>query len=742
MTAKLSYYKIITVLLLISGGVLSMMSFLSFGMRDKLFPILILCAIMIISIVLRRIPFLTQRYEWIPAVCAVLTAVALPSYALRGLIGYINMLMLRWDSIYNSTFIPDTTGTSVLDLQVFLIIVGCLGTFLLLYLVRRERNTTAFAIVIGSLLIQMIVYESSPASIVCILTGILCLGIDSMHIKLRNVHKIWLVGIFLIIAGSAAVLNGQTTQVTQSVRHSLYKKQHTICYGDDSLPEGDLYKANQMLTGSDDRLMITTEARQKLYLRGFVGSQYAQGKWDELSPLAYSGKYKGILEWLQKQNFSPLSQYEDYHQAGKSEESSLSVDVKNVGADREFVYVPYSTQNVSDGAARLDQQFHSRHLFGTKQYSFQYLTDSLPTELVSADKWIESPQTDQQQNYVSAEAVYREFVYEKYLELDEDTAKDINAYFWNDTSEESTGVYYATQQIRKVLRQNTSYTAEFADIPEDTDPIAYFLNISHEGNSALFASAAVQAYRAYGIPARYAEGYLANMEQAASDELTLTEKDSHAWVEIYMDGIGWMPIDVTPGFYYETDLLEQMVSKPDTIKETAAPQTNSDSNADDTVLDTKGQGETTDEESSSLTKILHVVLVGVDVVVSLFLLLLILLEIRYLWKQYHLYTLLEKSREKLCTDQLWDEITKILNRLGIVYSLGHQTKDTEQQIIDRGIDIQPGEYQRVSQLMEKRMYGETELTLWEQRVVSGFLVKCWKSHSKLKFKDHFKLRYL
>ena len=34
--------------------------------------------------------------------------------------------------------------------------------------------------------------------------------------------------------------------------------------------------------------------------------------------------------------------------------------------------------------------------------------------------------------------------------------------------------------------------------------------------------------------------------------------DAHAWAEAYMDGIGWIPVDFTPGFYYNTYALLRM----------------------------------------------------------------------------------------------------------------------------------------------------------------------------------------
>ena len=56
--------------------------------------------------------------------------------------------------------------------------------------------------------------------------------------------------------------------------------------------------------------------------------------------------------------------------------------------------------------------------------------------------------------------------------------------------------------------------------------------------------------RCCGIPARYVEGYLlsgSKIEEAEPGQtLVLTQSDSHAWAEIYLDGVGWIPFDTTP----------------------------------------------------------------------------------------------------------------------------------------------------------------------------------------------------
>ena len=60
-------------------------------------------------------------------------------------------------------------------------------------------------------------------------------------------------------------------------------------------------------------------------------------------------------------------------------------------------------------------------------------------------------------------------------------------------------------------------------------------------------------------------------------ETTLTSKDSHAWAEVYMDGIGWIPVDVTPGYYFDTYALMEMVEQPQEVQDTTSLDDNTNS---------------------------------------------------------------------------------------------------------------------------------------------------------------------
>ena len=109
--------------------------------------------------------------------------------------------------------------------------------------------------------------------------------------------------------------------------------------------------------------------------------------------------------------------------------------------------------------------------------------------------------------------------------------------------------------------------------PEGQDPLQWFLTTSRTGNQMLYASAAVEAFRAHGIPARYVEGYylgVSKIQDSKNGEVSITGENAHAWVEVYFDGVGWKAVDVTPGYYYNVATLQKMVNTPEQIKKNAA----------------------------------------------------------------------------------------------------------------------------------------------------------------------------
>ena len=71
-----------------------------------------------------------------------------------------------------------------------------------------------------------------------------------------------------------------------------------------------------------------------------------------------------------------------------------------------------------------------------------------------------------------------------------------------------------------------------------------FLFGMESGYCVYFATTMVTMLRTQGIPARFAVGYTPG--EAVDDEWVVRGYDSHAWVEVYLPGHGWIEFDPTP----------------------------------------------------------------------------------------------------------------------------------------------------------------------------------------------------
>lgn len=90
-----------------------------------------------------------------------------------------------------------------------------------------------------------------------------------------------------------------------------------------------------------------------------------------------------------------------------------------------------------------------------------------------------------------------------------------------------------------------SYSLELAPGPSDTQPIEHFLG-TQQGYCVQFATAMVMMARYQGIPARMAVGFLPG-EREPDGTWTVVASRAHTWPELWIDGMGWVRFDPTPG---------------------------------------------------------------------------------------------------------------------------------------------------------------------------------------------------
>lgn len=106
-----------------------------------------------------------------------------------------------------------------------------------------------------------------------------------------------------------------------------------------------------------------------------------------------------------------------------------------------------------------------------------------------------------------------------------------------------TGAAAKAFAIQDYLIKNCSYTLNGGYPEGNRDFVSWFLLESKEGYCSYFASAMTVLCRIAGVPARYVEGYYVHAADAG--ETVVTGENAHAWVEVYLKGIGWTAFDPT-----------------------------------------------------------------------------------------------------------------------------------------------------------------------------------------------------
>lgn len=293
-----------------------------------------------------------------------------------------------------------------------------------------------------------------------------------------------------------------------------------------------------------------------IYLRGFYATTYENGNWKyDDSFFKQACKEADISEteaakYLFNRPYSIMAEESDL----------ITYKIKSVGSTGDVAYAPYySNYETFDEAYTLMGDFLLKKSIWDNEVVVTGIKDR-----VNMLNFIQSVEGSSGDWYNGLAAAYlevpedmtvvkeatRQAIRDPYLYSGEDVWDERGNLLAN-TRSSSTRMDIATA-IAKYLKQQMSYSLLLDDLPSDSDPIEYALSESHEGYCMHFASAATLMLREAGVPARYVSGYVINpSEFDYVDEIfraEVTDYDAHAWVEIYLEDIGWMPVEVTPGY--------------------------------------------------------------------------------------------------------------------------------------------------------------------------------------------------
>jgi len=144
--------------------------------------------------------------------------------------------------------------------------------------------------------------------------------------------------------------------------------------------------------------------------------------------------------------------------------------------------------------------------------------------------------------------------------------------------------------IRNFLIQ-FPYTLSPQPVPDEVCFVDHFLFEGQEGYCTYYASAMAIMSRIAGIPSRYVEGFLLPPAETDPAVFVVTNRMAHAWVEVYLEGFGWLIVEATAPYAFLLDLEEPPpgFTPPDWSLSGWGPEWGMDM-FDDGMMSTNGSG--------------------------------------------------------------------------------------------------------------------------------------------------------
>lgn len=537
------------------------------------------------------------------------------------------------------------------------------------------------------------------------------------------------------------------------------------------LNEGELGKVGKIAYDNKTDIIINAlESDTPIYLKGYSGSTYSGNTWKGLSDeaLVDYDNYKNLWESISMeagdQTGGLLRLLTDIQgNLGIIEFHKEAMSIQNVGANSNYVYTPYYPTLLDntnmDIANPEDIKSNENH----KNYSIDYFIDITNENLLNrnfdaeftayqqrvfsiSDSSLGAKLSEKLGEYADAEKHYRNFIQEYYTQVPDTGLDQLRADMRGKYQEmkEKYGNEKAlgalTAYIRSYIQKNTVYSLSPGTLPKGKDFVEYFLYEKKQGFCTHFATAAALAYRYAGVPSRYVEGYIAkpisikNGKIIGSETITFPSEDggqknqtvtmrevrisdagAHAWVEVYKDGLGWIPVEMTPGFQTEDDgnlagLNQPVPSVTPSSQITPTPTIPQDNGLKD--RENSGTGEAANRKSISFKE------AAVFLFVVLLVTLVFLLTAGIMGKIYR-YVLFKKAGGSRKTILIYKKVRYLLKAAGI--SLNEEDYKGSALVIEDIMEqVKEKDFLRFMDAVLKARFGNTPVTPEESKWVTNY----------------------
>lgn len=350
---------------------------------------------------------------------------------------------------------------------------------------------------------------------------------------------------------------------------------------------------------TDLRVTFAPYSYDTIYLKSFVGSHYNSNQWSEHT---YLGTYPEALELVSAELNVPYTPYEatsavsinnvlymsrediaKYDAEFMPQTDSLGkMEILNVDAGNQTMLYPYYSS---------DAGVEPMYPTGTEEESNLYYYDTAGgytgalngAYLITYAPYLGNYNEDVKELDLPID--YDLYVNQFCLQIPEELKPTLSQYcaeqnfpgivggsFEEAPADVENINEYRLEVARSIYQHfvaDFDYTMSPGATPYRQDFVEYFLTTQKRGVCAHFAASGTMLLRSMGIPARYVEGYcipLSAMSEGqpvnenydewyqGSTQITeegvlsvnVTDAHAHAWVEIYLEGYGFVPFEMTP----------------------------------------------------------------------------------------------------------------------------------------------------------------------------------------------------